>query len=1005
MALPALKDDDKAAPRVREAAAAMSDVSIDYWRYATLQEPIVLGKMYQAADKVYIELQRGQSDTKDKEARAAIDGLLAIVGEMNDIIDATKQSYDTYLKLDREKNTPLRAQLEELIAKISTGADEIAHRAEASVEADMAQSNRVGLGFGLFVMVMSILSAAFSMLTFRRHAKATREADARSAAMQREAEERAAAEKKAAQEQADAARKAMMEKLADGFEAAVGKIVDRVSTTSMELESAAGSMSKTAETTQQLSTAVASASEESSTNVQSVAAATDEMATSVSEISRQVQESSRIADEAVKQAERTDARIADLSQAAGRIGDVIKLITAIAEQTNLLALNATIEAARAGSAGKGFAVVAQEVKQLAAQTAKATDEIRGQIAGMQTATQEFGRRHQGDRRHHRAHLADRHDRRGRRRGAGRLDPGDRPQRAAGRARHRAGDRQHHRGHPRRERDRLGGLAGAAVRQGTGEREQSPQDGSGEVPGERSRRLTPLRVAACPRRTCGSRSPPQPLDRKTPAAGRVQQREAADDRHVLGELRHLGAPRRVLELPEAVRDQRGDDHERDHQQRRGAHLDAEHDRQPAEEFDAGADRRQGGGERHAVLLQAGRERRQPHQLAVAADDENTAQQDAADEPPEIAVINGGLHAGRSARHPRRTGLNGHAASPSELGISGNSARRHIVGPCRHINAGQCDRTKSRNLTIARAALPAASQRMRSPWKKPTSSSSERARPAWRRRAGLQPRGFRPWCWRRARASAGAPGPCAAPASRSTSAAAGCIPPTRTNGRRVAATVGFTLDRTPPPWGVRRRTIGFPPAELEEFRAASERFFGRLHAADTSAPDRPASDFLEPGNRWNALLNSVSTYISGVELDQVSVHDLNNYHDSGENWRVTEGYGALVEAYAAPLDVRLDCPATLIDHAGKRLRIATPQGDIAARAAIVAVPTSMLARGNAALLAGAARQGRGRRQAAARPRRQVLPARRARRRPSGRDPHLRRARPAHRHAISCARSAGR
>jgi monoamine oxidase len=160
--------------------------------------------------------------------------------------------------------------------------------------------------------------------------------------------------------------------------------------------------------------------------------------------------------------------------------------------------------------------------------------------------------------------------------------------------------------------------------------------------------------------------------------------------------------------------------------------------------------------------------------------------------------------------------------------------------------------------------------------------------------------------------------------------------------VAATVGFTLDRTPPPWGVRRKTIGFPPAELDEFRAASERFFGQLHAADTSRPDRPASDFLEPGNRWNPLLNSVSTYISGVELDQVSVHDLNNYHDSGTNWRVIEGYGALVEAYATPLDVRLDCPATLIDHAGKRLRIATPNGDIAARAAIVAVPTSMLAR---------------------------------------------------------------
>jgi monoamine oxidase len=160
--------------------------------------------------------------------------------------------------------------------------------------------------------------------------------------------------------------------------------------------------------------------------------------------------------------------------------------------------------------------------------------------------------------------------------------------------------------------------------------------------------------------------------------------------------------------------------------------------------------------------------------------------------------------------------------------------------------------------------------------------------------------------------------------------------------VATEVAFTLDRTPPPWGVRRKTIAFPSPALEDFLAASERFFGRLHGADPSEADRPASDFLEPGNRWNALLNSVSTFISGVELDQVSTHDLNNYHDSGENWRVAEGYGALVEAYAAPLDVRLDCPATLIDHSGSRLRVATPRGDIRARAAIVAVPTSMLAR---------------------------------------------------------------
>jgi methyl-accepting chemotaxis protein len=112
------------------------------------------------------------------------------------------------------------------------------------------------------------------------------------------------------------------------------------------------------------------------------------MSASVIEIGRQVQESSRIAGEAVNQARKTDARIADLSQASNRIGDIVALITGIAEQTNLLALNATIEAARAGDAGRGFAVVAQEVKSLASQTAKATGEISSQIANMQTATEE-----------------------------------------------------------------------------------------------------------------------------------------------------------------------------------------------------------------------------------------------------------------------------------------------------------------------------------------------------------------------------------------------------------------------------------------------------------------------------------------------------------------------------------------------------------------------------------------------------------------------------------------
>jgi methyl-accepting chemotaxis protein len=181
-------------------------------------------------------------------------------------------------------------------------------------------------------------------------------------------------------------RKAAMQAMADGFDSAIGKIIQTVSTASSELESSAGRLTKTAEVTQTLSARVASASEQSSANAQSAAAAADEMASSVSEIGRQVQDSHKVSQQAVNQVEQTNARMADLTQSAGRIGEVVKMISAVAEQTNLLALNATIEAARAGEAGRGFAVVASEVKALAAQTAKATEEISDQIGQMQSAT-------------------------------------------------------------------------------------------------------------------------------------------------------------------------------------------------------------------------------------------------------------------------------------------------------------------------------------------------------------------------------------------------------------------------------------------------------------------------------------------------------------------------------------------------------------------------------------------------------------------------------------------
>ena len=201
--------------------------------------------------------------------------------------------------------------------------------------------------------------------------------------------EREAAAQAAQNKASSAARRAELIRFADDFEAAVGAIVSNVSASAVQLESAAGTLTRTAETTQSLSSQVAGASEEASANMQSVAAATGELSASVDEIGRRVQESSRIAEAAVLQAEQTDGRIGKLSRAAQEIGDVVKLITAIAEQTNLLALNATIEAARAGEAGRGFAVVASEVKSLASQTAKATDEISSHISGMQGATQEL----------------------------------------------------------------------------------------------------------------------------------------------------------------------------------------------------------------------------------------------------------------------------------------------------------------------------------------------------------------------------------------------------------------------------------------------------------------------------------------------------------------------------------------------------------------------------------------------------------------------------------------
>ena len=208
---------------------------------------------------------------------------------------------------------------------------------------------------------------------FKEHAEANARMDAERAELARKAEED---------------RRALMQGLADDFENTVGGIVTSVSAASAQMKQTAEGMAGAAEDASRQANFVANASEEASSNVQTVAAASEELHASIAEIGRQVSQSSTIAHDAVREAQRTDELVRGLADAAGKIGDVVAMITDVAEQTNLLALNATIEAARAGDAGKGFAVVAHEVKALANQTSNATGQISAQITEIQTATKD-----------------------------------------------------------------------------------------------------------------------------------------------------------------------------------------------------------------------------------------------------------------------------------------------------------------------------------------------------------------------------------------------------------------------------------------------------------------------------------------------------------------------------------------------------------------------------------------------------------------------------------------
>ncbi len=217
-------------------------------------------------------------------------------------------------------------------------------------------------------------------------AEEQRQRDAADAARRSEAERQAEAER--LRQQAELQRKTELNDLASSFQSAVGGVVDAVASAATEMQATATSMTGIADRTARQSMAASAATEQAAANVQTVASASEELSASIREIASQVANSSRIASNAVAQAQRTDAIVQGLATSAEKIGEVVGLINQIAGQTNLLALNATIEAARAGEAGKGFAVVASEVKNLATQTSKATDEIGQQIGSVQTATQE-----------------------------------------------------------------------------------------------------------------------------------------------------------------------------------------------------------------------------------------------------------------------------------------------------------------------------------------------------------------------------------------------------------------------------------------------------------------------------------------------------------------------------------------------------------------------------------------------------------------------------------------
>ena len=400
---------------INEAGSAFKDARTSTWRYFVLSEPSQVARITGAADLAIEKLIFAVRDVRDPRVIEGIEQLRQIVPEYVGILKTITGAINTQIEIQKDRASAAENTARQLLDQVAHTATELSDNATRDAIAGARQAERLRIGLGAIVTVLFLGIALFASRTVGRPMRqiggvllqlargktdvgipyVTRRDEigdtARAASVFKEnllQMARIEAEQKAAEARAREARQSEMLRLADTFEKSIGEIVNSVSTTSTQLETAAFTLTSAADTTKKLASAVASAAEQTSTNVRVVSDATDEISASTGEISNQSRTSSDMVQEAVRQAQMTDGRMAELMDAANRIGEVVNLITAIAGQTNLLALNATIEAARAGESGRGFAVVASEVKMLAQRTTEATEEIRAQVAGIQTASRD-----------------------------------------------------------------------------------------------------------------------------------------------------------------------------------------------------------------------------------------------------------------------------------------------------------------------------------------------------------------------------------------------------------------------------------------------------------------------------------------------------------------------------------------------------------------------------------------------------------------------------------------